>query len=213
MNDLNANKRDYREAKGNAEHYDERLQEKREEIAELEAELAGANNDLLQLQGKIQSANREMAIGRLSANQFMELRREFAEKEKQVTLLSEAIEAQKGALAMIRDDHRTNTREQHEFLKRSAKDLSDQLADNVVALAGDRIQDLAHALVASKGKSPAFTTPERQRDREAIYLAIGEALCRRVFQNETGSLDFVPDLLQARQHIAKLIEQSQPLAS
>lgn len=210
MNDLNFNKRDYREAKGNAEHSNERLQEKREEIAELEADLAATKHDLHQLQDKIQSANREMAIGRLSADQFMELKREFAEKENRVSLLSEAIEVQKGALAMIRDDHKTNKREQHEFLKRSAKDLSDQFADNVAALAGDRIKDLTHALVVAKGKSRAFTGQERQRDQEAIFLEIGKALCQRVFPNNSSSVECIPDLFQSRQHIGELIDPPQP---
>jgi hypothetical protein len=210
MNELNLKIRDYREAKGNAVHFAERLQEKRAEIAEMEVDLVDARNEINELQNRLATSGREMAIGRLSTDQFMELKREITEKENQVNLLSEAIEAQKGGLAMIRDDHKINRREQNEFLKRSAADLSDQLADDVVALAGDRIQDLAQALVAAKGKSRAFTGHERQRDREAIYLAIGEALCRRVFQAETGSLDFVPDLLQARQHISELINRATP---
>jgi chromosome segregation ATPase len=206
MNELNLKKRDYLEAKGNAEHYSEILQEKKSEIAELEADLADAQNELKELQNRLATSNREMAIGRLSTDQFMELKREIAEKENKVNILTEAVSAQKGAMAMINDDHNINRKDQNEFLKRTAKDLSGQFADDIAALAGDRIQDLTHALVTSKGKSRAFTSQERQRDREAIYLAIGEALCRRVFPNDTGSVECIPDLFQSRRHIGDLIE-------
>lgn len=213
MNDLNFKKRDYLEAKGNAEHFSEALQEKRSEVVELENELADAQNDLQQLYIWLKTAHRDMAIGRLSTDQFMELKREIGEKESAVALLNEAIVAQKGALTIINDDHKINRREQHEFLKRTAAYLSGQFADEVAALAADQIRNLTHALVAARGKSRAFTNHERQRDREAVYLAIGEALCRRVFPNETGSLDFIPDLLQAKQHVNGLIEQASEQAN
>jgi chromosome segregation ATPase len=207
MNDLNLKKRDYQEAKGNMEHYGERRQEKQAEIAELEADLDYARDQLKELQSRLATANRDMATGRLSTDQFMELKREIAEKETQVKLLGEAIATQKGALAIINEDYHNNRRNQHVWLKRSAADLGEQFADEVAALAGDRIQDLAQALVVSSGKSGGFSASERQRNREFVYQAIGEALCRRVFPNEKRSLDFIPDLLQARQHIGELIEQ------
>lgn len=208
MNNLNLNKRDYREAKGNADHYIEQGEEKRAEITDLEADLAYATDELKELQNRLATANRDMAIGRLSSDQFMELKREITDKGNQVNLLSEAIEAQKGALAMIRDDHKINRKEQNEFLKRTAKDLSGQFADDVAALAGDRIKDLTHALVAAKGKSRAFARQERQRDQDAIFLEIGKALCQRVFPNNAGSVECIPDLFQSRQHIGDLIEQA-----
>jgi chromosome segregation ATPase len=207
MSDLNLKKRDYREAKGNTEHFNERRQEKQAEIAELEADLAYARDQLKELQNRLATAKRDMAIGRLSADGFMELKREIADKEAQVKLLGEAIATQKGALAIINEDYQKNRRNQHEWLKRSAADLGEQFADEVAALAGDRIQDLAHALVASSGRSGGFSMSERQRNQEFVYQAIGEALCRRVFPNEKRSLDFIPDLLQARQYIGEMIEQ------
>lgn len=207
MNDLNLKKRDYREAKGNTEHFGERRQDKQAEIAELEADLAYARDQLKELQSRLATANRDMATGRLSTDGFIELKREIAEKETQVKLLGEAIATQKGALALINVDYQNNRRNQHEWLKRSAADLGEQFADEVVALASARIQDLAHALVASSGRSGGFSMSERQRNREFVYQAIGEALCRRVFSNQQRPLDFIPDLLQARQYIGDLIEQ------
>jgi chromosome segregation ATPase len=207
MNDLNFKKRDYLEAKGNADHFSEALQEKRSEVVELENELAEAKNDLQQLYIRLNTAHRDMAIGRLSTDQFMELKREIGEKESAIALLNEAFAAQKGAIELINADRYANRREQNEFLKRNAADLSGQFADEVAALAADQIRNLTYALVAARGKNRAFTNQERQRDREAVYLAIGEALCRRAFPNETASLDFIPDLLQAKQHIGDLIEQ------
>ncbi|MBL1263889.1 hypothetical protein [Candidatus Methylomicrobium oryzae] len=207
MNDLHLKKRDYREAKGNTEHFDERRQEKQAEIAELEDDLAYAREQLKELQDRLAAAQRDMAIGRLSADGFMELKREIAEKETKVKLLGEAIATQKGALALINVDYQKNRRNQHEWLKRAAADLGEQFADEVVALASARIQDLAHAVVASSGRSGGFSLSERQRNQEFVYQAIGQALCRRVFPNQKRPIDFIPDLLQARQHIGELIEQ------
>jgi predicted phage tail protein len=207
MNELNLKKRDYLEAKGNADHFSEVLQEKRSEIAEMENELADAKNDLQQLYNRLNTANRDMATGKLSTDQFMELKREIAEKENEINLFSEAIAAQKSGIELINADYRENRREQSEFIKRTAADLSGQFADEVTALSGDPIKNLIHALIVAKGKNRAFNAQARQRDREAVYLAIGEALCKRAFPNDTGSLDFVPDLFQAKQHIGELIEQ------
>jgi len=207
MNDLNLKKRDYLEAKGNAEHFNEVLQGKRSEIAEMENDLTDAKNVLQQLHSRLNTAHRDMATGRLSTDQFMELKREISEKEYEINIFSEAIAAQKSAIEVITDDYKSNKRGQNEYLKSTATDLSGQFADEVAALAGDPIKNMIHALVASKGKQRAFTALERQRDQEAIYLAIGEALCRRAFPNDTGALEFVPDLLQAKKHVNDLIEQ------
>lgn len=210
MNELNLKKRDYLEAKGNAEHFGEALKEKRSEVVEMENEIAEAKNDLQQLYSRVNTAHRDMAIGRLSTDQFMDLKREISDKESVIDLLNEAIAAQKSAIELINANLDANRREQNEFLKRTAADLSGQFADEVAALAVDQIRNLTHALVAAKGKSRAFMNQERRRDREAIYLAIGEALCKRVFPNETDSLNYLPDLLEAKQQINSLIEQLTP---
>jgi hypothetical protein len=210
MTKLDLNTRDYLETKGNAEYFGEVLQEKRSEIVDLEEQLAEAKTDLQQLHNRLKTASRDMAIGRLSTEQFIELKREVNDKETEIQLFSEAISAQKSSIEVINLDLVGNKRANSSLLKAVSDDLAEKFAGEVVSLAGDPIKNLVHTLVASRGTRTAFNLQDQQRAREAIYLAVGEELCKRAFPSAGGSLNFVPDYFEARKHVNSLIDQSSP---
>jgi hypothetical protein len=208
MTKLDLNTRDYLETKGNSEHFGEVLQEKRAEIVDLEEQLAEAKADLQHLHNRLKTASRDMAIGRLSTEQFIELKREIKEKESEIQIFGEAIAAQKSSIEVINLDLVGNKRAKNNLFKAVSDELTGQFADEVVSLAVDPIKNLVHTIVASRGTRTAFNLQDQQRAREAIYLAIGEELCKRAFPAAGGSLNFVPDFYESRKHVDSLIDRS-----
>jgi predicted RNase H-like nuclease (RuvC/YqgF family) len=210
MTKLDLNTRDYLENKGNAEYFGEVLQEKRTEIVGLEEQLAEAKADLQQLHSRLNTASRDMAIGRLSTEGFIELKRQIDEKESEIQIFSEAITAQRSSINVINQNLVSNKKENSHLVKAVADDLTGQFADEVVSQAGDSIKNLVHTIVVSRGTRTAFRLPEQQRAREDIYCAIGEELCKRAFPAAGGSVNFVPDFFEARKHVDNLVDQSIP---
>lgn len=207
MTKLDLNKRDYLETKGNAEYFGDVLQEKRSEIVELEEQLAEAKAELQDLHNRLKTSSRDMAIGRLSTEQFMELKRQVNDKETEIQIFGEAIAAQKSSIEVINLNLVGNKRAKSSLLKAVSDNLTEKFAGEVVSQAGDSIKKLVHTLVASRGTRTAFKLQDQQRAREAIYLAVGEELCKRAFPAAGGSLNFIPDYFEARNYVDGLIDR------
>ena len=201
MNTPETNLNDYFSKKTGIESLKKNMAEKEEEVKELNRELSIHQQRVSEIEKNLQDADRKMANGLLSTDDFMALKKEFYDKQHWLKTLNDAIELQSQAVKLIYADINGDKRDLSQLRKFVANDLAEQYMDEFIALAGEPLKKLAMVMLSAQ-QHARFTG-------SGFYPVLGEKLCKKIFTNQEGEFTGTPDNFKAIQEVEQIINELQ----
>lgn len=184
-------------------------------ITDKQAEIDGLRRRLAETQTHVNDINTKLAIeereisrpgklsrGTLSSNQMTEYKRSATEMEAELTVLNGALAIRNRELTMLQNDFGNKSRDFKGTRERTAEALADQVAKQIVELAGEQINNLVHAMVASGGKHP-----DKELFLNKLGVRIRDALCQSNADGELKQSGWLPNLQEAKQHVEGQLHQ------
>lgn len=191
-----------------AQELNKKIQDKAAKITELTRQRGSIRAEANTLQERLNTANRDMQMKKLSHDDFLQLKRDMTEKTEELAGLTHSLAEKNEAVAVLKN-HLTQANKASSILRqRLAGDMVGQLADEVLELAGAPLSSLISVLVVSRGLNKGYTITEQTAWRQKLYMAIGEAICEPVAWRHNETVIEIPDLIQAKQQVETFINQS-----
>ncbi|MDO9162152.1 MAG: hypothetical protein Q8N35_16040 [Methylococcaceae bacterium] len=177
-------------------------EQKRAELGVLHKQVAELVAKIDALNVKVSKANADIAMGYLTSEGFMAIKREIAEKQTELPNYNEAIAAQASALELIEYQLMIANRELKGMLIKLAGGIKDKIAKDLSVEVGHKIELMVMGIVTANNRNPSYFESE---DRNLLYGCIGEELCKNIFNEGTNSFNVLPDVFKAREIIDALI--------
>ncbi len=206
MNTINPH--DYFKRKADVSNLKNAIADKQAEIENLRRRISETQTHVNDINNKLAVEEREMsrpgALSKvtLSSEQFNEHKRAVTEMEAEVTVLTEAISTRNRDLTMLQNDFGNKNRQLNNIRAKTADAIADQVAQQIVELAGDPIKNLIHAMVASAGKHP-----DEELFLNKLGIRILDALCQDHAQGRRNTSAWLPNLPEANRHVEGQLHQ------
>lgn len=199
---------DYFKHKADVSNLSNAITDKRAEIDGLRRRLSETQTNVNDINAKLAIEEREILrpgkLSRvtLSSDQITEYKRSVTEMEAELTVLNDALAIRNRELTMLQNDFGNKSRDFKGIREKTAEALADQVAKQIVELAGEPIKNLVHAMVASGGKHP-----DKEVFLNKLGIRIRDALCQSNAEGELKQSGWLPNLQEAKQHVEGQLHQ------
>jgi predicted nucleic acid-binding Zn-ribbon protein len=190
--------KEYSHQKLKIDDLSESIQLKASEINQLEQSVLSKRQRVEEIIKRLSTADKDMAKGTLSTDEYLALKKEFYDKESTLKALIDAVTVQKSARDLLINDRSLAQSILSQLRILVSNEISEQKINEIAEKAPGEILSLAHALLAAKH------TADNGHD---IYKDIGVLLCSKVFGGDKFKAN-LPIIYEAKNKIDQLITES-----
>ncbi|MGZ4954290.1 MAG: hypothetical protein ACXV8Q_04185 [Methylobacter sp.] len=207
MNAINPS--DYFKRKADVNNLSNAITDKQAEINDLSRRINKTQTHVNEINAKLAIEERAMKVpgplskATLTYDQYVEQKRIVNEMEAELPVLNESMAMLNTALTMLQNDFGNKSREFQGIREQTANALANQVAKQVVELAGLPIENLIDTLVVAGGKFTDNSFPTQELFLKKLSIKIRDALSK----GQAEEKPWLPSLQNANQHFEGLLHE------
>lgn len=198
---INQLKEQYEEKKSEIDDLNNAVETTWNRILSTEKQIEQVSSRIQHVDGILKSAGQNIAGGMLSADGFIDLKEELAEKKIELTNLQEMLQALKNAKEISKKQHGNENRNLNQIKKNIASKLIEELIDELDKSLGEKLKKLFYLSMSIQNGMESDNKLNKQVSDE-----IGDRLSKKVFGISENN-PYLPDFRHSWQQVDGYIAQ------
>lgn len=199
MNNLDKSLDNYSQAKSDFDKNNQDLKKNNAELQNLNQQANEVKPVLGALNKKLQFADRSLATGEITTDEFLATKEELCSQESRLNILNDAIKAQESARQIILDNRANSGGILKEHRRRVAVELSQKLFSEM----GEQqlLKDLVDSFLGAQEHGRLM----EKDGAEVIFRDLGKKVMETVFLDQKRDVIAIPSAYQAYERIDEMI--------